>query len=184
MKTLFTIGEVLIDFIPHQKGVILKDVSLFERMAGGAPANVAATVAKLGGNAKMISQVGADAFGQFLVETLRMARVNTDLIKVTDEANTALAFVSLASNGERDFSFYRKPSADLLYKADYIEKAWFKSGDILHFCSVDLVESPMKEAHKTAITYAREKGAMISFDPNVRLPLWVTKQLRRIYKNL
>lgn len=70
MKTLYTIGEVLIDFIPQQQGMLLKDVASFEKMAGGAPANVAATVAKLGGNASLISQVGADAFGRFLIEVL------------------------------------------------------------------------------------------------------------------
>lgn len=176
MGTLYTIGEVLIDFIPQQQGIMLKDVASFEKMAGGAPANVAATVAKLGGNASLISQVGADAFGQFLIESLQNLQVNTDLIKLTNEANTALAFVSLTDKGERDFSFYRKPSADLLYKEEYIESEWFSHGDILHFCSVDLVKSPMKEAHKKAISLARENNTLISFDPNVRLPLWVSKE--------
>lgn len=148
MRTLYTIGEVLIDFIPQQQGIMLKDVGTFERMAGGAPANVAATAAKLGGNASLISQVGADAFGQFLIQELQQLEVNTRLIKITKEANTALAFVSLTTDGERDFSFYRNPSADLLYKEEYIKSDWFTQGDILHFCSVDLVESPMKEAHK------------------------------------
>ena len=175
MKTLYTIGEVLIDFIPQQEGMLLKDVASFEKMAGGAPANVAATVAKLGGNASLISQVGADAFGQFLIESLQQLKVNTNLIKITKEANTALAFVSLTNNRERDFSFYRNPSADLLYKEEYIKSEWFTPGDLLHFCSVDLVESPMKEAHKKAISFAREHGTLISFDPNVRLPLWESK---------
>jgi fructokinase len=172
MAGLFSIGEVLIDFIPAQKGKALKDVISFERAPGGAPANVAAAVSKFGGNASMITKLGVDAFGDFLVETLNEVGVNTDHVFRTNEANTALAFVSLKEDGERDFSFYRNPSADLLLTEEEIDKNWFSEGDILHFCSVDLVESPMKQAHSKAIRSAKEKGAIISFDPNVRLPLW------------
>ena len=172
MKTLYSIGEVLIDFIPLQKGVALKDVVSFERNPGGAPANVAATVAKLGGVSSIISKVGQDAFGEFLEEQLKAVGVYTDKLLKTSEANTALAFVSLREDGERDFSFYRNPSADLLFSDNEIEEDWFNEGDILHFCSVDLIESPMKYAHKKAIKQAKDKGCLISFDPNVRLPLW------------
>ncbi|MGG3563317.1 carbohydrate kinase [Neobacillus rhizosphaerae] len=172
MGKLFSIGEVLIDFIPLQKGAALKDVVAFERAPGGAPANVAAAVAKYGQKAAMISKVGNDAFGDFLIEKLVEAGVETDKIYRTGEANTALAFVSLKENGERDFSFYRNPSADLLLSEEEIEPAWFKTGDILHFCSVDLVESPMKQAHTKAIAAVSATGGLVSFDPNVRLPLW------------
>jgi fructokinase len=172
MKNLYSIGEVLIDFIPLQKGRPLKDVVEFERAPGGAPANVAAAVAKYGGKSSMITKLGMDAFGDFLLEQLQQAGVCTDKIKRTNEANTGLAFVSLRSDGERDFSFYRNPSADLLLSETEIEENWFDEGDILHFCSVDLVESPMKQAHVKAIHSAKEKGSIISFDPNVRLPLW------------
>jgi fructokinase len=176
MAGLFSIGEVLIDFIPEQKGKALKDVISFERAPGGAPANVAAAVAKAGGKASMITKLGVDGFGDFLVETLNNVGVNTEHVLRTNEANTALAFVSLKEDGERDFSFYRKPSADLLLNEDEIDENWFDAGDILHFCSVDLVESPMKQAHIKAIRSAKEKGAIISFDPNVRLPLWEDPQ--------
>ncbi|WP_307290722.1 carbohydrate kinase [Bacillus sp. SORGH_AS_0510] len=172
MGKLFSIGEVLIDFIPLQKGAALKDVVAFERAPGGAPANVAAAVAKYGQKAAMISKVGKDAFGDFLVEKLIEAGVETDKVYRTGEANTGLAFVSLKEDGERDFSFYRKPSADLLLSEEEIEQAWFQAGDILHFCSVDLVESPMKQAHKKAIAAVSTAGGLVSFDPNVRLPLW------------
>jgi len=172
MGKLFSIGEVLIDFIPLQKGVALKDVFSFERAPGGAPANVAAAVAKYGQKAAMISKLGNDAFGDFLVEQLVEAGVEMDKVYRTGEANTALAFVSLKENGERDFSFYRNPSADLLLSEEEIEPAWFQAGDILHFCSVDLVESPMKQAHKKAITVVSAAHGLVSFDPNVRLPLW------------
>ncbi|MFB3164892.1 carbohydrate kinase [Neobacillus sp. 179-J 1A1 HS] len=172
MGKLFSIGEVLIDFIPLQKGVALKDVLAFERAPGGAPANVAAAVAKYGQEAAMISKLGNDAFGDFLVEKLVEAGVETDKIYRTNDANTALAFVSLKENGERDFSFYRNPSADLLLSKEEIEPTWFQAGDILHFCSVDLVESPMKQAHKKVIAAVSAAGGLVSFDPNVRLPLW------------
>ena len=172
MTKLFSIGEVLIDFIPLQRGAALKDVVSFERAPGGAPANVAAAVAKYGHDASMITKLGKDAFGDFLVEQLEKAGVHTDKILRTDEANTGLAFVSLKDNGERDFSFYRNPSADLLFNEEEVKAEWFGQGDVLHFCSVDLVESPMKQAHIRAIHLMKEKGGLISFDPNVRLPLW------------
>ncbi len=172
MTKLYSIGEVLIDFIPQQKGEALKDVVTFERAPGGAPANVAAAVAKFGHDASMITKLGIDAFGDFLIEQLQQAGVKTDKILRTKEANTGLAFVSLKENGERDFSFYRKPSADLLFREEEINSDWFSEGGILHFCSVDLVESPMKLAHKRAIEIMKENGGLISFDPNVRLPLW------------
>ncbi|OMP68357.1 PfkB family carbohydrate kinase [Domibacillus epiphyticus] len=172
MGILYSIGEVLIDFIPLQKGRALKDVVSFERAPGGAPANVAAAVAKLGGRSAMITKLGADAFGDFLLEKLEEAGVETRYVIRTKEANTGLAFVSLREDGERDFSFYRNPSADLLLTEDEVNESLFESGDILHFCSVDLVDSPMKQAHVKAIQSAKERGALISFDPNVRLPLW------------
>ncbi|MFD0769633.1 carbohydrate kinase [Bacillus sp. CGMCC 1.60114] len=172
MKRLYAIGEVLIDFIPVQKGKALKDVVEFQRVPGGAPANVAATVAKYGGKSCMLTKLGADAFGDFLLEQLQEVGIDTDKIIRTNEANTGLAFVSLREDGERDFSFYRNPSADLLFHENEIDERWFEEGDILHFCSVDLVESPMKYAHVKAIRSAKANGGIISFDPNVRLPLW------------
>ncbi|WP_223589423.1 carbohydrate kinase family protein [Neobacillus bataviensis] len=172
MGKLLAIGEVLIDFVPLQKGVDLKDVISFERAPGGAPANVAAAVAKYGERSTMITKLGMDAFGDFLIKQLHEEGVETDKIFRTKEANTGLAFVSLKNNGERDFSFYRNPSADLLLKEEEINPSWFSAGDILHFCSVDLVESPMKLAHKKAIQAVVDNHGIVSFDPNVRLPLW------------
>lgn len=172
MSRLYAIGEMLIDFIPLQTGCSLQDVSSFKRAPGGAPANVAAAAAKYGSDAYLLTKLGQDAFGDYLLRELRAAGVNTDYIQQTDEAGTALAFVSLKENGERDFSFYRNPSADLLLREDEIDPSWFASGDILHFGSVDLVDSPMKAAHRKAIHAAKAAGALISFDPNVRLPLW------------
>lgn len=172
MRTVYTMGEALIDFIPSQKGVALKEVESFSRVAGGAPANVAAAVAKLGGRSAFIGKLGKDAFGDYLVETMFDIGVDVAHVLRTEEANTALAFVSLKADGNRDFSFYRNPSADMLLHEDEIRPDWFGKDDILHFCSVDLIEAPVKYAHIKAIESARAAGAVISFDPNVRLPLW------------
>lgn len=172
MKKILAIGESLIDFIPKEIGCELKEVTSFKRVVGGAPANVCSVIAKLGKKANMITQLGEDAFGDHIVDILNNVGVNTEYIKRTDKANTALAFVSLKEDGNRDFSFYRKPSADMLLSENDIDKNWFKDTYALHFCSVDLVEAPVKYAHKKAIEYALESDALISFDPNVRLPLW------------
>lgn len=172
MYKIITIGEALIDFIPNKKGCELKNVDGFERVAGGAPANVAAAVAKLSGEAYFISQLGEDAFGDHIIEVLNNVNVNTEYVLRTNKANTALAFVSLKEDGNRDFSFYRNPSADMLFEQSEVKESWFEGCKVLHFCSVDLVESPMKYAHKKAIEYATKNNAIISFDPNVRLPLW------------
>ena len=172
MKRLLAIGEALIDFIPSTTDSKLKDVEMFSRQVGGAPCNVACTATKLGGNAEMITQLGQDAFGDLIVETLDNLGVGTQYLKRTNEANTALAFVSLTKEGERDFSFYRKPSADMLYSIDAVSAIDVNENDVLHFCSVDLVESPMKYAHKKLIEKVTHAGGTIVFDPNVRLPLW------------
>ncbi|MGN1411618.1 MAG: carbohydrate kinase [Oscillospiraceae bacterium] len=172
MKSVISIGEALIDFIPNKKGCPLKLVDGFQRICGGAPTNVSAVVSKLGGNSKIITKLGKDAFGDYIVDTLNTMNVDTSCILRTDVANTCLAFVSLKEDGNRDFSFYRNPSADMLLNKDELQSNWFDDVGVLHFCSVALVESPMKYAHLRAIELAKQKNAIISFDPNVRLPLW------------
>lgn len=162
MRRLFAIGEALIDFMPTVTDTALKDVEQFSRQVGGAPCNVACTVQKLGAQAEMITQLGNDAFGDIIVETLNQIGVGTDYIKRTDEANTALAFVSLKADGQRDFSFYRKPSADMLYEAQNIEDLDVGKGDVLHFCSVDLVDSPMKQAHLAMVEkFNQHQGTIV-----------------------
>lgn len=176
MYKIMTIGEALIDFIPNEKGCKLKEVNGFDRVAGGAPANVCAAVSKLSGDAYFISQLGKDAFGDHIIDVLKDANVNTDYVLRTEKANTGLAFVSLKEDGNRDFSFYRNPSADMLLSEDDIKLEWFDNCRVLHFCSVDLIEAPVKYAHRKAIEYAKQNNAIISFDPNVRLPLWKESQ--------
>ncbi|WP_414050586.1 carbohydrate kinase family protein [Macrococcus animalis] len=171
MNALYAIGEALIDFIPQTKGVKLKEVKSFETKVGGAPANVAASVAKLGGKSHLISQLGMDAFGDLIIETLEQTGVDTQYISRTTEANTALAFVSLTLEGERDFSFYRNPSADMLRTAANLPTD-INPTDIMHFSSVDLIPSEMKETHRVLINQFHEAKGLVIFDPNLRFPLW------------
>ena len=179
MKKVISIGEALIDFIPQEKGVGLKDVSNFLRVAGGAPLNVAAAVAKLGGKSQILTKLGVDGFGDHILEEVKPLGVDISKVLRTKEANTALAFVSLKEDGERDFSFYRNPSADMLLNASEIEEEVFEDGGILHFCSVSLIDAPIKEAHRKAVEFAKKHNCLISFDPNVRLPLWETPEACR-----
>lgn len=172
MKKVVAIGELLIDFVPQQKGCTLDEVTHFERVAGGAPANVAAAVARLGGKAAMVSQVGEDAFGTHILKVLQSNGVDTSYVFRTGRANTGLAFVSLDATGNREFSFFRNPSADLFLNQDQITADMFDGCAALHFCSVDLVDWPVRLAHRKAIGLAGRAGAILSFDPNVRLPLW------------
>ncbi len=174
-RRLFSIGEALIDFIPQSKGLPLKAVQGFKKKAGGAPANVCAAAARQGVSAKFIGKVGQDAFGDFLVETMNAAGIDTRYVFRTDKANTTLAFVSLKADGERDFSFYRNPGADMLLEADEIDLDWFVAGDFLHFGTVDLIEAPVRYAHIKAIDYVKKKAGTIIFDPNLRMALWPDK---------
>lgn len=166
------IGEALIDFIPDVKGQRLKDVPSFTRVAGGAPANVVGAVTKLGISSKFLTKLGDDPFGDYIVDILEEAGIDISNIERDKEGETALAFVSLASDGNRDFKFYRKNSADLRYSAQDIPKDVLNDCGMIHFCSVDLVESPMKEAHKKLVEMAIEENVLVSFDPNLRFSLW------------
>lgn len=172
MSKVIAIGEALIDFIPYEKGEALKDVQSFLRVPGGAPLNVAAAVAKLGGKSKILTKLGEDSFAETILEAVEPIGVDISSVKRTKEANTALAFVSLNADGERDFSFYRNPSADMLLDESEIKKEDFNNGDILHFCSVSLIDAPIKKAHNKAIEYCVKNNGVVSFDPNIRLPLW------------
>lgn len=172
LKKVFCIGETLIDFIPVQKEKSLKEVTSFERVAGGAPMNVAIAIAKYGGSSAMLTKIANDHFGDYLMDVLQENGVDTSYIIRCDEGETGLAFVSIDKFGERSFNFYRENAADLLFSPDEVKSDWFQKGDLLHFCSVDLIESPMKQTHIKVIDEFRRIGGIVSFDPNVRLPLW------------
>ncbi|MGM9537663.1 MAG: carbohydrate kinase [Candidatus Onthomonas sp.] len=172
MKRIAAIGELLIDFVPQERGCPLDQVVHFERVAGGAPANVVTAVSRLGGRGVMISQVGEDAFGRHILSVLEDSGVDTRFVFRTKQANTGLAFVSLDASGDREFAFFRNPSADLFLSPEQITEEMLEDTAVLHFCSVDLVDWPVREAHRKLISLARERKVLVSFDPNVRLPLW------------
>ncbi len=173
---LLAMGEGLIDFVPAEPGKAIRDVSSFLPAVGGAPCNVCAVFAKLGGESAMISQFGRDHFGDKIVAELEENGVDCTYIRRTDEANTSLAFVALKEDGGREFSFYRNPAADMLYREEYLKPEWFDGGYAFHFCSVSLGDFPMKEAHRKAIAYAKEVGMLVSYDPNLRPALWESEE--------
>ena len=177
--TLYAIGEALIDMIPSKTSCSFAEVPSFSPRVGGAPANVCGAYARLGGASALLTQLGDDPFGHKIIGELAACGIDTSHICLTDKANTALAFVSLEADGNRTFSFYHKPSAALLYAPEQVDTSLFANAYALHFCSVALVESPMREAHKTAIAAARSAGAIIDFDPNLRFPLWPDRDALR-----
>ena len=177
---LIALGEALIDFIPDKTGCEFYEVTGFEPKVGGAPANVCCAYSVLGGRSGMITQLGSDPFGDKILRELVSFGIDTSQVARTDAANTALAFVSLRKDGGRTFSFYRKPSADMLYSAEQLDPGYFSDAYAFHFCSVDLGDFPMREAHRRAIEYAKQSGALVSFDPNLRFQLWDdAEQLRQ-----
>ncbi|WP_455538315.1 carbohydrate kinase family protein [Terrisporobacter sp.] len=165
MNKVFCIGELLIDFINKDINAGLLEGINFEKKAGGAPANVCASVCKLGGSSYFLGQVGKDAFGKFLLNTLKKANINTEM--VVEEGNTTLAFVSIDENGERDFEFNRGSDGD--YSFDKIDLNKIGKGDIVHFGSATgFLEGELKNTYLKLLNYCRENEIFISFDPNYR----------------
>ncbi|MGQ9625573.1 MAG: PfkB family carbohydrate kinase [Anaerolineae bacterium] len=166
------LGEALIDLPAAQTGLPLTQVTTFYRVPGGAPANVAVAVAKLGARAGFVGKVGDDAFGHFLEETLRENGVDTRFMLFDKSARTALAFFSLPTPNTREFMFYRHPSADMLLRAEELDGDYLRSTRIFHFGSISLISEPSRTATLEAVRLAQEGGALISYDPNLRLNLW------------
>ena len=134
------------------------DVPSFHRAADGAPANVAGTGCKLGLLSKVLTKLGEDAFGDYIIETLEKSGIDTSSILRNRNYETSLAFVSLKEDENQDFAFYRKNSVDLHLTEDEIPDNILDDCGMIHFCSADLVESSMKQAHYKLITMAKEKG--------------------------
>lgn len=172
MRTVVTMGELLIDFVPEENGLPLAAVPAFRKVPGGAPANVAAAVAKLGGRARFVGKVGDDPFGHFLRAALEEAGVDTRALLLTPQVKTTLAFVSLRADGERDFLFYRDPGADTLLSPEELDNAWLEDAAIFHFGSVSLAAEPARSATREMARRARERGLLVSYDPNLRPALW------------
>ncbi len=171
-KKAVCLGELLIDFVSTVSGVTLKDAPGFEKAPGGAPANVAVGLAKLGIDTHFIGKVGRDAFGEFLREVLEKNGVNTRFLFSTEKAKTTLAFVSLTQEGERDFVFYRDPGADMLLDQREIGEECFQGKGVFHFGSITMTHEPAYSATMRAISLAKKYGYLLSFDPNLRPALW------------
>ncbi|KAF7100424.1 hypothetical protein CFC21_101943 [Triticum aestivum] len=167
-------GELLIDFVPTVSGVSLADAPAFKKAPGGAPANVAVGIARLGGSAAFIGKVGDDEFGYMLSDMLKENNVNNQGLLFDTHARTALAFVTLRSDGEREFMFYRNPSADMLLEEKELDLDLIRKAKIFHHGSISLITEPCKTAHIAASKAAKDAGVLISYDPNLRLPLWTS----------
>jgi len=172
MPDVVCLGEALIDFIPLESGVSLIEVSAFKKAPGGAPANVAAGLSKLGNPSAFVGKVGDDPFGRFLAKTFADSGVDTSRMLFDRNARTGLAFVSLTPEGVPEFMFYRNPSADMLLTAQELDVDFIKSARAFHYGSITLISEPSKGATEAAIGCAADGGLLISYDPNLRKPLW------------
>jgi fructokinase len=179
MFDVIACGELLIDFVSTESGVTLGQAPGFQKAPGGAPANVAVGVARLGYRAGFLGQVGDDDFGHFLADTVAEAGVDVGGLLFSPAARTALAFVSLRSDGERSFMFYRHPSADMLWRPEDVDREYVASTRIFHHGSISLIGEPSRSATLAAVEYARAGGALISYDPNLRLALWPSADAAR-----
>jgi fructokinase len=173
------LGELLIDFVALESGVSVGDASGFEKAPGGAPANVAVAIERLGDHSAFLGQVGEDPFGRYLHDVLKAEGVDVSGLRFSDAARTALAFVSLAAHGERSFVFYRHPSADMLMKPEDVALDVIDSAKIFHFGSITLISEPSRSATIKAAEYANDKGLIVSYDPNLRLALWENAEAAR-----
>ncbi|MBS7455794.1 carbohydrate kinase family protein [Coralloluteibacterium stylophorae] len=171
MSAVVCFGEALIDFLAAPESA--PDAPrAYLRNAGGAPANVAVALARLGVASRFVGMLGADLFGDFLAAELAAAGVDTRGVRRTAEAKTALAFVDLDAEGERSFSFYRPPAADLLFEPAQFDAADFAGCAVFHVCSNSLTAQPARGATVAGMRRAREAGALVSMDLNLRTNLW------------
>lgn len=170
MHDIIALGELLIDFTPESAPGAER--VLLSQNPGGAPGNVMAAAAKLGANTALISRVGADAFGDFLVEQIARHGVCPDYISRETGCHTTLAFVHLDSKGERSFSFLRSPGADVLLDLPHVPEQAVAQTPIFHFGGVSLTHDPARSATLHALDIARKSGGLVSFDPNWRPSLW------------
>ena len=164
------LGEILIDFLE-----IKNDKNGYPTLAaspGGAPANFLTPIAKYGLKTAMIGKIGNDTFGNLLINTLKQNSINTKGIVIDDNVFTTLAFVTIDSNGERSFAFARKPGADTKLRYEEVELSLIDKCKVFHFGTLSLTNNPSKNTTKKLVDYAKKKDKLISFDPNLRKPLW------------
>lgn len=170
MYDVAALGELLIDFT-----CLSTDADGYPTMAahpGGAPANYLAALTKFGAKTAMIGKVGNDAFGRLLIKTLKGAGIDTRGMLVSDDVFTTLAFVTLDDSGDREFSFARKPGADTQLRFEEIDLGVIDASKVLHFGTLSMTNEPARDATYKAVEYAAGHGKLISFDPNLRKPLW------------
>ncbi|MDO4982277.1 MAG: carbohydrate kinase [Eubacteriales bacterium] len=170
MYDIIALGELLIDF-----ACVSADEEGYPTMAahpGGAPANFLAAVNKFGGKTALLGKVGTDTFGKLLLRTLKSSGIDTKGIVSADDVFTTLAFVTFDDSGDREFAFSRKPGADTRLSFDEIELGMIDEARAFHFGTLSLTDEPAREATYKAAEYAKTKGKLITFDPNLRKPLW------------
>lgn len=165
-------GELLIDFT--QNGISAQGNPMFEANPGGAPCNVLAMLSKLGHQTAFIGKVGEDHFGRQLKQTLCEVGISTEGLRVDHKIPTTLAFVSTLADGDRDFSFYRNPGADMMLSEEEVDQKLIENSRIFHFGSLSMTDEINRKATRKAIEIAEGEGAILSFDPNLRPPLWAS----------
>ncbi|HKM04843.1 MAG TPA: carbohydrate kinase [Lachnospiraceae bacterium] len=171
------LGELLIDMTDN--GISEQGNTLFEANPGGAPCNVLAMLQQLGHKVGFIGKVGDDIFGRKLKGVLQEVGIDTENLCVDKDARTTLAFVETLKDGDRDFSFYRNPGADMLLTKEDINIEYVKNAKIFHFGTLSMTHTGVREATKYALAIAKNNGATISFDPNLRESLWESLDLAR-----
>ena len=164
------LGELLIDFTEY--GTSTQGNPVLEANPGGAPSNVLSMLAKLGHKTAFIGKVGRDRFGTQLTEALVEVGIDTKGLKTDEEIHTTLAFVHTFPDGDRDFSFYRNPGADMMLREEEVDEDLIRSSKIFHYGSLSMTDDPCLSAQKKAMALAEEAGCILSFDPNLRPPLW------------
>lgn len=164
------LGELLIDFT--ENGMSAQGNPLFEANPGGAPCNVLAMLSRLGHKTAFVGKVGQDFFGQQLEKAIREVGIDASGLRRDPEVHTTLALVHNTPDGDRDFSFYRNPGADMMLREDELPEPLIKEARIFHFGTLSMTHEGVRQATKKAIRIAKEAGALISFDPNLREPLW------------
>lgn len=174
---VIALGELLIDMTDN--GLSGQGNTLFEANPGGAPCNVLAMLAKLGHKVGFIGKVGNDIFGHKLKEVLKEVHIDTRNLCVDDDCRTTLAFVETKEGGDRDFSFYRNPGADMMLTTSDIQEELLEQTKIFHFGTLSMTHPGVREATKYAVESAKKAGALISFDPNLREPLWDSLELAK-----
>lgn len=177
MYDIVSLGELLIDLIPHQD--YTADAPSYEAKVGGAPVNVLSGLAKWGHSTAYISKVGHDAFGVFLLKELHAKGINADNVLIEKTAATTVAIVSLDENRDRTFDFIRNPGAEQLLTKDEVQYGLIREAKVFHFGSLSLTHEPVRAATFEALKYAKENGKIISFDPNYRPLLWESAEVAK-----